>query len=307
MTQTAQLGFDFPDDISPMYREQETGTWTTPRFTTEQYRDIFALTTEKMSRLWGVERKKFELGMKAAQEAHADMLTCSARSEPYALMRSPIHPDAETLVAFVKGCTNMIDGDWDSPGHDYKRRLSRHMVEIGLHHLDMGCVVVRQWDDGIIGVDYRPTRDGFFRDSYRDAMRMIRVSDDLFAGHGCVQALCEAGKGVAAVRTFCHEGREYLNTGGMYSANYRSCDAWSFCALADWRGPTYNYRTQCQAWDDGRTERGDRRGLVVTVRGQPAVLDGMVTFFDDTPGKSIVLLNKPPDHEMEEDGDEACL
>ncbi|MBK6388319.1 MAG: hypothetical protein IPF71_16920 [Rhodoferax sp.] len=89
---------------------------------------------------------------------------------------------------------------------------------------------------------------------------------------------------MAKVRVFTMEGRQYVNTGGLYSRDFRSCDAWRFCALDDWRGPTYSDESQSLAWEEGRTQRGDRRGLVVSVRGQLAVLDSLVTFYDDLTG-----------------------
>lgn len=50
----------------------------------------------------------------------------------------------------------------------------------------------------------------------------------------CGLLLCagisEAGTGVAKVRVFTYEGRQYsLNTGGLYSQDF-NCDAWSVCA-----------------------------------------------------------------------------
>ena len=113
---------------------------------------------------------------------------------------------------------------------------------------------------------------------------MYRVHDDLFADHCCAQSLSDSGAGVAKVHVFIHEGRQYVNTGGLYSRDFRSCDAWSVCAVEDWRGPTYNDESQSLAWEEGRTQRSDRRGLVVIVRGQLAVLDGLATFYDDLTG-----------------------
>ena len=37
----------------------------------------------------------------------------------------------------------------------------------------------------------------------------------------------------------------------------------------------------CKAWDEGRTQRGDKRGLIVSVRGQLVALDGVARIYDD--------------------------
>jgi hypothetical protein len=86
--------------------------------------------------------------------------------------------------------------------------------------------------------------------------------------------------GVADVPTFTLRGREYVNDGMLHFGAYQECHAWTFRPVRDWTGPTYNYQSQCRAWDEGRTERGDRRGLVVRVRGKLCVLDGAARVFE---------------------------
>jgi len=284
MNTPTQSGFDFPLDIHPQFAEQPAGTWHTPKFTREEYARIFEVAEARLEDLNWTQRQMFALGLQAARADHAEKLSCWNPRGPYGLLQSQIEPDAILFDQFMVGCNSMIDGDWDSPGHDYKRRVSRFRVETGLHRLDVGTLVVSQWYDGVVRVSFRPTRDPFFRKSYLDDVPMYRVHDDLFADHCCAQALSDSGAGVAKVRVFTHEGRQYVNTGGLYSRDFRSCDAWRFCALDDWRGPTYSDESQSLAWEEGRTQRGDRRGLVVSVRGQLAVLDSLVTFYDDLTG-----------------------
>ena len=97
----------------------------------------------------------------------------------------------------------------------------------------------------------------------------------------CADKLAMAGKKVASVPTFIVNGREYVNDGTTSRGSYCECEGWTFCAPEDWAGPTYNYESQCKAWDEGRAERGDRRGLIIRVRGRLCVLDGVAEFYDN--------------------------
>jgi hypothetical protein len=73
----------------------------------------------------------------------------------------------------------------------------------------------------------------------------------------------------------------------MSFGSRHECTAWTYCARADWRGPTYSYSTVCRAWDEGRKERGDESGLIVKIKGQLCVLQSVATIYDD---------NVPRDH-----------
>lgn len=281
-----QFGFDFHDSTAPVYAELPTGGWHDPRFSTEQYRALFARAAKDISSITGVVGSMLRLGLNAAIEEHARMLDCCPeREEPYSLWRTNFAPAKRSTDAFLRWVESTDSATNKSAGIETKLRRDKGMTVAAVFVEQVGSIVVHVWPDCVgepnLGVDYRPWRDTFFLASYRDQMAAAYAPEHVFAGAYCADKLANSNDGIASVPTFTLHGREYVNDGGMSHGSYRECEGWSFCSLADWKGPTYSYRTQVKAWDDGRTERADRRGLVVSVRGQLAVLDGAIRVYDD--------------------------
>lgn len=150
----------------------------------------------------------------------------------------------------------------------------------------MGTLSYRRWSATNFGVDFDTFRDSVFLDSYQDRQPVIYAPEHVWAKAYCADKLAMSGAGVASVPTFTLNGREYVNTGSSGTRDYHECHAWTIRPLAQWDGPTYSYQTHCQAWDEGRIERGDQHGLVVSVRGKKCVLDGPAVVYDDQVGRA---------------------
>lgn len=279
-----QLGFDFCDTLAPVFAEAPAGTWTAPLFTPAQYVERFAKAEAALLGIVGPGRVLMRQGIDAAKAQHEAMQARGPRDadDAYSLWRSNFEPSADELAAFVTHCETMAGGRAAFPGIEYKtRRRHRGTYTVAMHVQDLGTVIVRHWHAGGVGVDFHLYRDAFFLDSIRDDVPALFAPVSVWASAYCADKLAYSDAGTASVPTFTLNGREYINDGGMGAGDYRECEGWTFRPLADWTGPTYSYRTQCRAWDDGRLERGDRRGLVVSVRGQRCVLDGVVIVYDD--------------------------
>ena len=160
------------------------------------------------------------------------------------------------------------------------RHRSTPSVELWAMHVDgVGTLTARRWASGA-SASFTPGRDPALRESYRDTQPTHALAVEYWREAYCADKLAMAGEGVASVPTFTYGGQEWINDGGWYGpGKLAGCEGWRFVPLADWHGPTYSYSTQCRAWDEGCLERGDRRGLVVSVRGQKCVLAGAVRFF----------------------------
>jgi len=276
-----QFGFDFSDCAAAVYAELPAGGWDDPAMTTDQYRAFFARAVEAVQGVSGLVGSFLASGLRAAIKEHAHMLECcSDRTEPYTLWRSHFAPEKTETDAFT---AEVLSGTL--AGFECKRRAEKRMTATGVYAPELGSLVVRTWPDPsggtIIGADYHPWRDGLFLSSYRDGLRSVYAPQRVFAAACCANKIAEANDGVASVPTFTLKGREYVNDGGYSHRAYRDCEGWTFCPLADWKGPTYSYRSQVDSWNEGRTERGDRRGLIVSIRGQLAVLDGAICVYDD--------------------------
>ena len=300
---TDQIGLDFGQECpAPVSVEDPPGSWTRPEFTTAQYEVLFEQARLAMPEVFTEVRPLFESGLEHARSVHGQILErgksrdVETGDRRYSLWRTAIDVKESTLQGFIQHCQSMIDGNWDSPGIEYKQRQDLSHFTVAMYWAYIGSVIVRIWDADNIAVDFVLGKDAFFLKSYRDEecrehrAHLLRAPECVFEGQGVSQALSESGDKIAAVMPFSFEGREYIKTGATYSARVHSCNAWTFCAQADWRGHTYGYRNLLQAWDEGRKQRGDFRGLQVLVRGQAVVLDAFVLFMDERPGEL-----KPPD------------
>lgn len=279
-----QLGFDFGDTLGPAFTEAPAGTWTDPLFTFAEYVERFAKAEAALLAIVGPGRVMMRQGLDAAKAQHEAMQEHRPRvdDDAYSLWRSKFEPGADELAAFVSHCETMAEGRAAFAGIEYKtRRRHRGMHTVAMYVQDLGTVIVREWPAGGVAVDFHLYRDPFFFDSIRDNVQAIAAPVSVWGAAYCADKLACSDAGTANVPTFTLNGREYINDGGTGAAGYRDCEGWTFRPLADWTGPTYSYRTQVRAWDDGRLERGDRRGLVVSVRGQRCVLDGVVIVYDD--------------------------
>ncbi len=278
---SGQFIFDFGDDTAVAFTEHHAGTWNDRAFTTVQYHDLFAKADAALHRISGACRVMFESGINAAKAQHAAMLAHNSYedNEPYRLWRTNFELPQEVLTAFVADC--FANAGKNTDGIERKTRRKMQTSTAAMFVPDIGTVIVYQWASGHAGVDYRLWRDAFFLESYRDDLQTISAPYATWGGAYCADKIAYSDNGIASVPTFILNGREYVNDGGFSKGCYRECEGWTFRPLADWRGPTYSYRTQCQAWNEGRLERGDRRGLIVRVRGQLCVLDGAAIIYDD--------------------------
>lgn len=279
-----QFGFDFGDNHTSTLHVNPIGTWTSPRFTIQNYRDIFAKANNRLLSVAGAAQPFFRLGLESAVAQLEEMMNRRDidDDEKFTLWRMKIEVDDHQLTSFIDHCKNMTE----SPFAETKYKIRHHstMTTFGMFIEDIGSIIVRIWNQNNIGVDFYPWRDSFFLDSYKDTIKRHSLSYSIFGVAYCADKIAYSNNGVASVPTFSFEGRQYINDGGYSHGKYNECKGWLFCPLEDWRGDTFSYQTQCAAWDEGRIERGDRRGLVVRVRGQLCVINDVTTFYDENAG-----------------------
>ena len=282
-----QFDFDFGDNTTVVFIEHPAGTWNDHALTTEQYHNLFAKADAALHRISTPLRAMFEAGINVAKAQHVAMLARISYDdcEAYRLWRTNFELPQEDLAAFISDCFANAGKSTDGIERKTRRKMGTSIAAMFVP--DLGTLIVYQWESGHPSIDYRPWRTEFFLESYHDDMQTICAPCASWAGAYCADKIANSNDGIASVPTFILNGREYINGGGMSVRTYHDCRGWTFRPLADWAGPTYSYRRQCRAWDDGRLERGDRRGLVVRVRGQLCVLDSAVIVYDDNVTNSV--------------------
>jgi hypothetical protein len=276
-----QSGFCFADDAAPVLQESPPGTWTNPRHTADQYQAMLAVAVPLSASIPVEARALFACGIEAATAALAAQqeLHFHEAGDGFSLCCRILEVDDAKLQAFLAHCENRLAaGDVN---FEYKARLQHGTTSVAMYVAHIGSLVVHLWHGVGRGVSFVPWRDAIFLESIFDQVTPVYLPYAVWHPAYCADTLGSAGAGVASVPCFAAGGRHYVNTSGMAMGRYSECHAWSFRPLPDWHGPTYNYPTQCRAWNDGRKQRADQRGLVVQVRGQLCVLDAYATFYDD--------------------------
>jgi hypothetical protein len=126
--------------------------------------------------------------------------------------------------------------------------------------------------------EYSPGRESAIAESFRDVRTVIDAPISVW-GSLAASALSAVGE-APSVPSVLHEGRRYVTTGALYHGEYAEGYAWTVVAREDWSGAVCTRDELLRLWDRGVRERGDDRGLQVTVRGQRCVLGAPVLFVD---------------------------
>lgn len=277
-----QFGFSF-EEPTTQFAPNDFGTWCDPEFTFTEYQAKFCDSLASLSSTPAQLKALFEQGIRAAASEVQSMADRTADTNRPFRIYHPISPiTAHEYVLLLGHCQTMLEQP--VPGARYKIRHFKQSVTAGVYIEGIGSLVAqshvragvaRHW------IEYQPWQCAFFMDSYRDDVKCHELPAAVWADCYCADQLSMANEKIVQVPTFPYFGREYVNTGGVSMGNYRECDAWAFVPKCEWTGALYTYKDQVAACETGQLERGDRRGLMVKVRGQICVLSHEAVFYDD--------------------------
>lgn len=278
-----QMGLGLFDGPATDFTEQPAGYWLPPEQTEAHWRQVLDRAALRLQGLAGPARALMRLGLAAleAQLAGERRALGLGTEDAFPLRAISLEVSPEALEAFLAHVATFLGSA--HPGIAYAHSAHRYIERWAMHVHELGTLLYRRWASGEADLSFMPWRAAMFLGSYRLRIEPHPCPMSVWSSAYCADKLAMAGDGRASVPTFAHQGREYLNDASLFAPDYAECEGWSFRLLKDWPGPTYTYASQCRAWDEGRLERGDRRGLVVLVRGRECVLDGVVVFFDEAP------------------------
>lgn len=311
MQNIGQIGFDFGDS-KPAFRAEPIGTWKEMALPFKAQLKRFDLALATLPTLEGLPHAVFEDALTAAIAEHAAQVKhCKydADERSYTLWTAKLKYIAADIAKVIEHCrqNQSISG----ASVEYKvKPCNRGDVVAGMHAKDVGSVIAVMWaprgsdTEPRYSLRFVPGRDSFFRESYDDGAESARIPESVWSRAYAAQTLAESGNKVPNVRTFVFRGREYVNTGGLYSGNYRQCHAWAITSAADWEGDTFTYNEMIKAYEDGRLQRGDHRGQLVRVRGQICVLESHLVAFDDDASTAHVMFHSGEEQEEGADDNE---
>ena len=274
---TEQTGFDFGREGPLCSFIQPAGTWLVAEFTAEEHAARLTAAEACAAVLAPVLRPFYMRGIRAARVELERRAPHMDSSEVFGL-------HAITVTATCREVDELQRQDLAALGIEHKTRRAAATEQMqALYAPGVGTITVRPHTDGSRSIGFAHYRNSDMLPSYRDCQPVYELPEAVWGPTYACQAIAEAGEGIASVKTYRHGGREWINDGGMYFSGNASCEAWAITRRAYWDGETYSYRDQVKAWDAGTLERGDRRGLVVKVRGIECVLTSAATFTDYRP------------------------
>lgn len=181
-----------------------------------------------------------------------------------------------TLAAFLSGLDQLPS---QIQGLEMKQRTHRHGRTVAVWLPGLGELQVE--DRGAHGLaSFGLFKSTTFLPHFEDGAPVHELPEQIWGRAICCGALCESNDGVASIRAVTHDGRPYAVTGGMFGSDCSEGVAWLLVPREDWVGPTFTYASMVAAFADGSRQRGDDRGLVVSVRGKQFVLSSFVRFVD---------------------------
>lgn len=217
-----------------------------------------------------------------AAESLTEKLQAADRRSLWRRERKELAVSQGEIGAFASACMAALA--FDSPTIRIKMRRKRDDVQVGVYVPSAGSLIARAYGKRPASIEFSPGMESFFLPSYRDGAPSRYVPEAVWDGKIGAQALCEAGPKTPSLKPFTVDGKLYVTTGGMFSGELAECDAWAVVPAEEWAGETYNYDEVRAHWDAGSLERGDKRGLVVSVRRKLVVLTSFATFYDDRRG-----------------------
>jgi hypothetical protein len=275
---TQQAGFDFGSPNEAGFAEDPPGTWLEPSWSSETYRSYFTTAEQALLTTPALLQPLFRDAIEQARSHLCDLdETCEDDGSGFSLPRIALDIDVEADAwrLFVRGCT-----DSEFAGVETVARQGDVCAIFAAHVAGIGSLVARRWSANSFALDYEVGRAIGLRVSFSDSIAQHMLSAAVWRPYNAAQRVAESSERPASVRALTHQGRRYVVT-GVHSHRGRSeGSAWMIVAANEWLGPTYNYRAQCKCWDEGRTERGDRRGLLVIVDKQLCVLSSPALFLD---------------------------
>jgi hypothetical protein len=265
------VSFDFNDAICPIAAEDPPGTWLHTALTVAQYRQHIREAKAATARLDPRLQPLFSEGI---EELERRLESIRDDGNAFALFAICVEVSPDGWEAFAKACESE-----SSAGLETRVRHGTWSTTYALYVPQVGSLVADRWHHGS-GLSYQVGRAADLRQSFVDGAPQFEVPArrwrPLYTGH----IIAEAHDKPASVRAFTFQGCRYAITSTVSKGRYWEASAWTIGAGADWHGPTYTYAQQCCAWDGGRKERGDQRGLEVIVRGQHCVLDRYTRLVD---------------------------
>ena len=276
-----QTGFLFEDE-TPVYNAHPVGTWTVKKLSTQEYLEIFENAKNKLNSLSGMMHKYFSHALFNTIETHKEYLEWNKNSlhDFYHLWHENLEFSEQEIKQFIAHCSLMKLGNFEDA--EFKVVEEKNHIRAGMYLEGIGSITVIIWSTiaNNFRSDFSVHRDSFFLESYRESIESIYAPVTLWDRAYSAQIIAEA-KGVPSVRTFVLNGRDFVNIGATFRGDWSDCKAYSLCPLTSWRGRTFNRRELVDAYNDGSVERGDSRGLIVSVRGVLCVLEKEYKVFDD--------------------------
>lgn len=276
---------------SKPFREDAPGTWLAPAYTLAVWQSRIFLAKQRLSLIPDRFQDIMTRGVDCFEK---ELHRMRGGDNPISVHSTRLRLDSEAIQEIQSALQVEADEGPSREGWEAKMRENQYGLTLGLHIPDIGSVILSHGLSGRAYVDFKLFRDTFFLDSYEDACSIHHVSRERWEDDCNALKIAESGSGIASCKSFMHDGREYINDGQMIGRDFSYCTGWSFRPLDEWDGPTYSYTSHCGAWEDGRMQRGDLRGLVVKVNRKTVVLDGCSLFVDkNSPQKKSVAIEQP--------------
>lgn len=292
-----QLGFGF-DGFEDS--NQSTLSWLTPAYTLAQYYEFIEHSKSTICNMGKLLNIVCKYGLEAFEKEVNDLFQHRKTDEPFTVHHTRVDAPETTMREFIAYCENMKDAKM--PNLTFKIRRNHQMESYGLYIRDVGSVVVRLWPAvNSIGMSFVPYRDTYFQPSYRDNKPAFYVPYAEWREAYSADKISMSGDKAAAVKVFQVNGRLYTIDSIFSKGKSYQGEALSFRPLRDWSGKTYTYHEQCEAWNEGVLERGDRRGLLISVRGYTCVVDGEIDVYDDNVENPYQHYSHDEDEEIEDE------
>lgn len=316
----SQFGLDFGGDDrtdrTAAASLAPSGTWNHGNFDLGQFRAQLHLAGRNLNTVPDEVLGVFSAGVAEgiAQLAALDEAgeNASVRVFVGALRSLDFDADESAVESFRRYCKQHASSPGSSDRPKLKVQESFSQQCYAIYVAGVGSVVYATYSaHGTVSLRFHANVAPVLFPSYRDDMETLELPWALWGAPAARINSDLSGKATTCSRPFAIGGRLFVSSGTIYMgrSDLAIGHAWRLRAAVDWVDQQYSYSDLTALWDNGESQRGDMRGLIVDVAGKRYIVDRALEVYDPkgriASTAAAERAASEPQTEDDESGDEA--
>lgn len=169
------------------------------------------------------------------------------------------------------------------PGLEYVIRRPARRLSLTIYLPRVGSLTTNTWRGGEVQAEFVPGKSSDLRRQLMDEADEVELPEAIWINQNSCMSLSSVQDQPAPVKALTVQGRLLVITSTLTGPDVSQAEAWAMVDARQWQGQLTTNRERYASYEDGSRQRGDMRGLQVTLRGKVYVLAKPVLLADYRP------------------------